>query len=94
MDVVLDGLMTLLILPLQLLMIPIDYLLSNIEGIEMIPDAITAVMDFIGSIPETLVTLMGINPVLWNVIFVLFVFYIGAAPSIQIIKKVWAWIRP
>lgn len=94
MDTILDGLTTLLFLPLQLVLIPIDYLLNQIDGISVIPESLQAVAGFIGSLPSTLVSLAGISPILWNTMFALFILYFGMAPSIQIVKKVWAWIRP
>lgn len=83
-----------LLIPLQFILIPIDALLSNIPGIGVIPASLSAIMSVVGSIPSTLVVLSGMSPILWNSFFLLFVLYIGSAPGIQLIKRVWAWIRP
>lgn len=91
---ILDILITVLILPLQVVLIPIDALLAKIPGIAAIPAAISGVLSFVGSIPSTIVSLTGIQPLVWNALFVIFVLYIGLAPAIQGVKKVWAWVRP
>ena len=83
-----------LLLPLQFLLIPIDALLSNIPGISSIPDALGGVIYVIGTIPSTMVVLLGASPILWNAVFLLFVLYLGASPAIQLVKRIWAWIRP
>jgi hypothetical protein len=83
-----------LLIPLQFILIPLDALLSNIPGISAIPDALSSVLYVIGTIPSTMVVLLGANPILWNAVFLLFVLYIGAAPAIQLVKRIWAWIRP
>ena len=85
---------TILILPLQIVLVPIDMIFAQIPGIGVIPSAIRSILTFIDSIPETIVYLLGINPILWNCIFIAFTLYITASPTIQIIKKVWAWVRP
>lgn len=94
MDIFLDILLNILLLPLQLILIPIDLLLDNIPGIGTIPSIINDITSFIGSVPSTLVNLFGIHPFIWNALFGVFLLYIAAAPAIQAIKKVWAWVRP
>lgn len=93
-DFLTDALITILLLPLQMIFLPVDFLLDQIPGIAAVPDAISNVTQFIGSIPGTLVNILGIQPLIWNALFVTFVLYIGLAPAIQAIKKVWAWVRP
>jgi hypothetical protein len=93
-DFIIDAFVTLLILPLQVVLIPIDALLAKIPGISAIPQAINGILQFIGSIPSTMVSLTGINPFIWNSLFLVFLLFVGLAPAIQIIKKVWAWVRP
>lgn len=83
-----------LLAPLQIVLTPIDALLNQIQGIQVIPNSISAIGQFVGTIPQTLVVISGINPVIWNALFSVFVLYIGLAPTIQGLKKVWAWIRP
>lgn len=94
MDTVINTIIALLTLPLLVVMWPLDLLLQNIPGIEAVPSALSTIVGYIGAIPETMVNLLGINPYLWNAIFLLFLAYIGAAPAINLVKKVWAWIRP
>lgn len=91
---IIQTIATILILPLQIVLLPIDMIFAQIPGISVIPSAVRSILAFIGSIPETIVYLFGINPILWNCIFLTFTFYITASPAIQIIKKVWAWVRP
>lgn len=86
------ALVTALLMPFQLVLVPIDNLLNNINGIEVIPNAISAFVGFVGSIPETIVSLFGLNPVLWNATLLVFVAYIGLAPAINGVKKIIAWI--
>lgn len=93
-DFITDALITILLLPLQVLFIPIDFLLEQIPGISAIPDAISGVTTFIGAIPSLIISILGIEPLIWNALFMTFILYITAAPGIQLIKKVWAWVRP
>jgi len=94
METVVQVFIDILILPLQAILIPVDALLKQIPGIEAIPQAISGVTQFIGAIPETMVYLFNINPFIWNSLFLTFVLYLTAAPAIQMLKKIWAWIRP
>lgn len=94
MNFVLDVIVTILILPLQVVLIPIDALLAKIPGIAAVPSAINGIVTFVASVPSTLVNITGIHPLIWNALFVTFVLYIGLAPGIQGIKKVWSWVRP
>lgn len=87
-------LIDIMILPLQLVLVPIDYLLANIPGIAAIPSAISGVLSLIGAIPSTLVYLFGINPLIWNSLIMTFLAYITFSPTIQFAKKIWAWVRP
>jgi len=89
-----DAIVNILFLPLQLILAPVDALLAQIPGIGQIPAAISSMGNFIGSIPSTLVSLFGINPIIWNSLFLTFVLFIGLAPAIQGVKKIWAWVRP
>lgn len=93
-DFVTDTIITILLLPLQAVLIPIDALLAKIPGIGAIPSAINGILQFVGSIPGTILNLTGINPILWNTMLSIFVLYIVLAPGIQGMKKVWAWVRP
>jgi hypothetical protein len=93
MNDIINGAIAVLILPLQALLIPFDALLAQIPGIGIIPATLTSVLGYIGSLPSTLVSLSGINPIIWNALFLTFVLYFTSAPVIQFIKKVWAWVR-
>lgn len=90
MDLILD----ILLLPLQAILIPIDAILSQITGLEVIPQSINAVTSLIGTIPSTLVYISGINPLLWNGIIAVAILNLTAVPSINVIKRVWAWVKP
>lgn len=94
MDIIIDTLLTVLIAPLQLVLLPIDALLNNIPNIALIPQSISAITQFVGAIPSTIVKLTGASPVLWNLLIVTFVLYLTLTPSISVLKKVWAWVRP
>lgn len=87
-----SALVSALIMPFQLVLSPIDALLNNINGIDVIPNAISSITTFVGTIPQTLVSLTGINPVIWNATMLVFVAYIGLAPAINGVKKIIAWI--
>lgn len=93
-DQVLDVFLNIMLLPLQVVLLPIDALLAQIPGIAAIPQTLNSFTTFIGDIPETLVALTGINPLIWNMLITVFVLYLGLAPAIQGIKNVWAWVRP
>jgi hypothetical protein len=93
-DFIVDVLVTILLLPLQLVLVPIDALLAQIPGIGMVPSAINAMLGFVGSIPSLIVSITGVAPFLWNALFIVFVMYITLAPGIAVIKKIWAWVRP
>lgn len=91
---VLDVISSILLLPLQLLLLPIDAFLSQIDGLEVIPDSIEAITGFVGTIPETVLYLTGINPVLWNATILVFVAYMTASPTINMLKTIWRFVRP
>lgn len=93
-DSIIDTVIALLLLPLNAVMLPIDLLLSNIPGIDIVATTIRSVIGVIGSIPSTLVNLFGIVPALWNIPILLFVLWMFTAPAINMIKKLWAWVRP
>lgn len=93
-DFVVDILVNILILPIQVLLIPIDSVLAQIPGISIVPSALSGFSGFIGSIPQTIVSITGIYPQLWNMFFLSFILFMTVMPSINLIKKVWAWVRP
>jgi hypothetical protein len=93
-DFVLSVLLDVLIIPLQVILIPFDALLAQIPGIGAIPQALSSILSLIGSIPGTMVNLLGISPFLWNAIFVTFVLYVSLVPGINVFKRLWAWVRP
>lgn len=81
------------LLPLQFILIPVDALLAQIPGIGAIPGYINQLFSFIGSIPSTLVSLTGIAPLLWNVAIGAFIVFFTLSPTINIVKKIWAFVR-
>ncbi len=83
-----------LLLPLQLVLIPIDALLAQIPGIGQIPSYINSLFSLIGQLPATLVALTGIAPILWNVALLTFLVFFTLSPAINVFKKIWEWIRP
>lgn len=89
-----DILITILILPLQLVLVPLDALLAQIPGIGIVPSSFAGLTSFVGSLPSTMVNLVGLNPILWNMFFLTFVLYITASPTVSLVKKIWAWVRP
>lgn len=89
---IINALVTALLFPFQLILTPIDALLNNINGIEVIPNAISSVVSFVGSLPQTIVSLFGVSPLLWNATILVFVVYIGLAPTVNGVKKIIAWI--
>lgn len=90
----LDTIVTILFLPMQLVLAPIDLLLSNFKELNVIPQSIGAIMQFISFWPSTICYLLGISPVLFSLIFITFLLYIGVIPAINGLKRVWEWIRP
>ena len=94
MNPVIDALVTFLLLPLQLILIPIDAFLAKIPGLAAIPSAISNIGQYIGHFPSTIVNLIGVNPLLWNTVFLTFLLYITVVPAINLLKKIWAWFRP
>ena len=90
----LDTIVTILFLPIQLVLVPIDLLLSNFKELSVIPQSIAAAMQFVSFWPSTVCYLFGISPVLFSLIFVTFLLYIGIIPAINGLKRVWEWIRP
>lgn len=81
------------LLPLQFILIPVDALLAQIPGIGAIPGYINQLFSLIGSIPGTIVALTGIAPLLWNTAIGAFIVFFTLSPAINIIKKIWAYVR-
>jgi len=92
-DPIVDAIVNILLFPLQVIFIPIDHFLAQIPGIGIIASSIRSMTSFVGSLPETLVNLIGLSPVLWNIFFTLFMLFIVLAPAINMVKKIWAWVR-
>lgn len=80
-------------IPLKLIIAPVDWFLSQIPGIDAIPDAIFAVVSYVGNIPSTIVALTGINPALWNAAIFVVLAYFSVAPLVSVYKKVLNWSR-
>lgn len=89
---IITALVSALLIPFQLVLVPIDTLLNNINGIDSIPSSISSITQFVGTLPQTLVVLTGANPFLWNTLFLVFVTYIAAAPAINGVKKIVDWV--
>lgn len=87
-------LLDVMLLPLQLILIPIDALIALIPGLDVVPGYITAISSFVGDIPSTIVNLSGVSPILWNAVFLMFLTYISLAPSVNLFKLIWRYIRP
>lgn len=85
---------TLLMIPLQWLFVPIDALMAQIPGIAIIPSSLRQLGGFVRQLPQTLLSLTGLSPIIWNAFFTIFLLYIMLSPAINLVKKIWAWIRP
>lgn len=87
-------LLDILVIPLQLILIPVDALLSQIPGLSVIPVSINAIVSLVGNIPSTLVHITGTSPILWNATIIVLILNLTAIPAINIGKRIWAWVRP
>lgn len=90
---IIDFAVTILVDITMIFFTPIDFLLSPIPGLQVIPDSITAISSFIGNLPGTIVSITGISPLLWNGVFTIFILYFTLTPSINLMKKIYNWIR-
>ena len=90
---IIANIVAVILSPLQLILIPVDKLLSQIPGIGIIPASISSITGFVGSLPSTVVSLLGVSPILWNAVISVFLLNFTLLPSIQLLKKIWAWIR-
>lgn len=90
----LDTIITILFLPLQLVLVPVDLLLSNFKELAVIPQSIGAVVQFVGVWPSTICYLFGINPVLFSLIFTTLLLFIAVVPLVNGLKRAWEWVRP
>lgn len=91
---VIDVILTVFLLPLQLILLPFDLLLSRIPDIGLIPTTLTSVISYIGQLPTTLVHISGVNPILWNITVTIFLLFVSGVPIINMFKKIWAFLRP
>lgn len=82
-----------IMIPLRMILAPIDYFLSGLDGIELIPSTINSIVEFISPIPATLITLLGINPIIWNLFFIIFIAFISINPIISSIKRLLVWFK-
>lgn len=92
-NIITDFIVSAVMLPMVIVFAPIDALLQFIPGISELPQYIFSVINFVGTVPDTLVTISGLSPILWNLSFNLFLLYIVIAPSLNLIKIVLEWIR-
>lgn len=91
---ILNLILDLLFIPLQLILAPLDFLLERIDGIEIIAQSILWLANAVGTIPSTIVYLMGVSPIIWNGLFITYIAYMTVSPAINAIKTFWAWVRP
>lgn len=80
-------------IPLRIILIPVDYFLAQIPGLDAIPGALSAMVGLVGNIPSTVVSLTGINPALWNAVIFVVLAYYAAFPTVSVFKKVLNWAR-
>lgn len=92
-DGFLEGLLSVAFLPIHLVLAPIDMLLSQISGLDVIPRYIGEVTTLVSTIPSTLVSLSGLNPLLYNAIISTILLYFGVVPAVNGVKKLFNWIR-
>ncbi len=92
-DGILDAIVTILITPLQVVLIPIDALLAKIPILAQIPSYISPIVSWIGDIPKFIVYVLGVNPELWNALFLIVILQLTLLPAINVIKMIIAWIR-
>lgn len=92
-DNLFQAFVDLAMIPLKLILAPVDYFLAQIPGLDAIPQALSAVVGYVGNIPSTFVSLLGINPALWNGIIFVVLAYCAAFPLVSVFKKVMNWAR-
>lgn len=90
---VFEAVLNFSLIPLKMILMPVDYFLANIPGLNAIPEALQAVSGYVGKIPETVVALIGINPVLWNAAIAVLLGYFAVVPAVNGIKKLINWAR-
>lgn len=88
-----DALLSFFMIPLHIILMPVDYLLKQIPNISIIPQSISAIVGYVGSIPSAIVSLIGISPIIWNAIISTLLLYFAVIPTINGIKKLINWIR-
>jgi len=84
----------LLTFPLMIIFAPIDMLLNMIPNISIVPTVIGQGVSFIGKIPETMFYLIGLNPIIWNLLLGILLLYLTVSPVVNGFKRFWAWVRP
>lgn len=92
-DSILDAIIPILIFPLQAALIPIDALLSKIPVLSDLPTYIAPLTSFVGGIPKFIVYILGVNPGLWNALFLIVILQLTVVPGINAGKKIINWIR-
>lgn len=90
----LDTVVTILFLPLQLVLVPIDLVLSNFKELSVLPQSLGAIVQFVSVWPSTLCHLVGASPVLFSLVFTTFLLYVGLVPVLNGLKRAWEWVRP
>lgn len=89
-----ETILNVMLVPLQVILLPIDALISQIRGLELIPSLLNQLTDLFQNIPATFVHLIGVQPIIWNAFLTIFILDLTVVPSINILKRIWAWIRP
>lgn len=90
---IVDLIFTILLLPFQLIAAPVDLLLSQFPGLESIPNTLSSVTGYLTHVPETLLYLTGISPVIWNALFLVTISYMTYVPAINAVKKIKMWVH-
>lgn len=75
-----------LLIPVQFFLIGFDYILSAIPGLTNIGGYLMSITQYGKGIPETIAYLIGVEPLLWNMTFAIFVIYLTWSPIVQTVK--------
>ena len=88
-----DIVISLVMIPMILVFTPLDLMLTFIPGLTVIPAFIHSLTSYLSGIPDTMVSLTGLNPILWNIVFNAFLLYMFVSPTINLIKLVLHWFK-
>jgi len=85
--IIVDGLFTVFSVIFSIVLYPVDLLLNLINMPDLI-DYITPILEMIGNVPDFLCYILGVNPILWNLMITVAIISITLMPLIWIIKRV------